>query len=429
MKTVLYFIKELFVSSSVSKALSLLLLFFTFISAAQAQSAGPDGSFNYKVDITVPPGTAGMQPQLALVYNSNAGNGLAGMGWMLSGIPVITRDAAYPINYDGNDRYTGPGGRLVLVDAAAKIYHSEDESWSRFEGKGSMGDSFEYWIETKPDGTKYYYGQNTNSFIRADGKNSARVWALCKVEDLTGNFYTVDYEQNEGEYYPLKITYTQGNGLSRFRTIDFVYDKTIRADYCSLYIQNSKVVTRYRLKEITVKVDVVRILGIPFWSKAVRSYKLDYAVTTADSKIVKIDEFGSENNQINSFSFNWTEANASLVSEGSWIKAYEHWWEYANRIWPMDVNGDGKMDIVLGPSSAGKWYVLRSTGTGFVNDGAWLDNAYGNWWEYTNRIRPMDVNGDGKMDIVLGPSSAGKWYVLRSTVSVKFTASHQKKHN
>jgi RHS repeat-associated protein len=83
----------------------------------------------------------------------------------------------------------------------------------------------------------------------------------------------------------------------------------------------------------------------------------------------------------------------------------------------MDVNGDGKMDIVLGPSSAGKWYVLKSTGSSFINENFWIDDAYGNWWEYTNRIRPMDVNGDGKTDIVIGPRSTGEWYVLQSNGS------------
>ncbi|WP_201340072.1 SpvB/TcaC N-terminal domain-containing protein [Isorropodon fossajaponicum symbiont] len=39
------------------------------------------GAANYTIPITVPPGVAGMQPELSINYNSNAGNGILGMGF------------------------------------------------------------------------------------------------------------------------------------------------------------------------------------------------------------------------------------------------------------------------------------------------------------------------------------------------------------
>jgi hypothetical protein len=66
----------------------------------------PGGSFQYSIPIDIPDGRRGMQPTLRLVYHSRAGNGIAGMGWSLIGLPVITRvNAGNGIAYGGSDTY------------------------------------------------------------------------------------------------------------------------------------------------------------------------------------------------------------------------------------------------------------------------------------------------------------------------------------
>ena len=109
------------------------------------------GAAEYRIPIRVPPGIAGMEPKLALVYNSQAGNGLLGMGWNLEGLSAVARcpqtmaqDAVRGgVNYDANDRYCLDGQRLMLISGASygadgAEYRTELESFSKVIGYGIM---------------------------------------------------------------------------------------------------------------------------------------------------------------------------------------------------------------------------------------------------------------------------------------------------
>src|SRR5712675_653274 len=63
-----------------------------------------NGSGSMSVPIATSPGRAGFGPQLALSYDSGAGNGPFGLGWNLS-VPSITRktDKGLPKYQDANE--------------------------------------------------------------------------------------------------------------------------------------------------------------------------------------------------------------------------------------------------------------------------------------------------------------------------------------
>jgi hypothetical protein len=81
----------------------LFILFCTGSTSAQAPapaavgsipgsfSVSLSGSSTYSIPIKIPPGTAGTEPKIALVYDSQALGGALGAGWSISGLSVITR--------------------------------------------------------------------------------------------------------------------------------------------------------------------------------------------------------------------------------------------------------------------------------------------------------------------------------------------------
>jgi hypothetical protein len=73
-----------FIANTIFISLCLMPLF--------SQEVTPWGSFTYKYPLKLPPGTNGMGPELALVYDSFSGNGILGMGFSIQGLSIITRD-------------------------------------------------------------------------------------------------------------------------------------------------------------------------------------------------------------------------------------------------------------------------------------------------------------------------------------------------
>lgn len=197
-------------------------------------SVTPSGTASYTIPLAVPPGTAGMQPQLALSYDSSGPNGLLGLGWKLDGLSTIHRCAktiaqdgmAGRIAFDRGDRLCLDGVRLFRFDAdplnadeaywafqtgVEAEYRTEIEGFARItrEPNGGFKVAFK-------DGRIHFYGIDSNSAIAAQGRSDGQplLWALARTEDRSGNYMTFKYATDgaTGEYLPMEIRYG-GNTL------------------------------------------------------------------------------------------------------------------------------------------------------------------------------------------------------------------------
>ena len=190
---------------------SLFILPAVVLAQAQMSTPGnfdvsPSGAAIYSIPIQVPPGTAGIQPKLALTYNSQHGNGIAGVGWSLAGLSSITycpttllRNGA--ISQSGN--YCLDGQRLVTIGTAPGTveYRTANDSFSKITSDDRAQPAF-FRVLTK-SGLIMDYSPATylGSPCHSNGVKGCpavvsfitQYWVLSKITDRQGNFLTIQY--------------------------------------------------------------------------------------------------------------------------------------------------------------------------------------------------------------------------------------------
>ena len=376
------------------------------------------GAASYSIPIVVPPGINGLVPNVSLNYNSQSGNGIAGVGWSLGGLSVIHRcpktiaqdGTIAGIDFSANDKLCLDGQRLVPIGSinGGTEYRTEIESYNRVVAYGAAGDPsyFEVWGK---DGKVVEYGRTTNSRIEAQGRTTAMLWAINKITDLKKNTITFSYAEDnaKGEFHLTQIDY----GGSSNRNVKFLYET--RTDITEAYQAGSKITTNQRLTNIQTFINSTQL---------VRNYKLGYgaaAPTSGRSRLSYLQEC-TPSSCLKPTNFDWSDTTASIrfdtaLSMASGINS---------GISPIDqpqlgdFDGDGKMDIINFTQvyyyySANVWTprsglsYLTYWGTGF---GSASENIF------------ADINGDGNTDIIRISSgrattwlSTGGSFVLQDT--------------
>jgi RHS repeat-associated protein len=368
------------------------------------------GAATYTIPLTVPPGTAGMQPSLTLDYNSQGANGLLGVGWTLGGFMSIGRcpqtpvqdGAATSIAYASSDRFCLDDQRLMLVSGTyggdGAEYRTEVESFTRVISHGVAGTGPSWFEIRTKSGQTMQLGNSTDSKILALGQTSVRMWALNRITDTKGNYLTVTYTNSTttGEYYPTRIDYT-GNaaaGVTPYASVRFVYTARPSTDPVIGYLGGSMVQITQLLTDIQTYVGSTPVLDYALTYSA-GSYGLQSQRSVLSQ--IQLCTGNTRASCTQRTTFGWADGTRSNYGTFSQIIADN---AAKNAIYG-DVNGDGMVDVVS-QDSTNVWSLrlgsdsgwLSTVNTGISDKKAQLGDMYA-----SGRADLITLNGSNQIKI------------------------------
>lgn len=384
-------------------------------------SVSEDGAAVYDVPIAVPDGRRGLQPSLALHYNSQGGNGLVGVGWSLQGLSTIgpcPRTKAQDnenrnVTFGNGDVYCLDGARLRPIGNPSPLeteYRTERDGFARIisnHGLSLVPISFKVWMR---DGRVMTYGaslaatkligvQPETPAFQQNG-TATLTWALSRIEDRNGNKIDVAYETIPGtsanrwatEFVPKEITYEPG------RKVEFLYAS--RTDMIDGFQSGTLGAIHTRMSRKLTKIRV--------WTGSVlfREYQFGYSTAsiTGRSLLTSITECDGLLVCLNPVQFEWSNGgfgfhdpiNTSIADVGTdEAQGYSYT--------PGDINGDGKDDLFYARSDGSYRYRLSTGGAFDASQNPGFTFPAGR----VPIIRSLDYNRDGMMDVMAEVGNAG----------------------
>jgi YD repeat-containing protein len=336
------------------------------------------GAFTYSYPIQVQPGRNGMQPDLNLVYNSQAGNGWLGIGWDLSVGSIQRSTSKGAPTYDRNDTFifnlSGQSQELVSIGTGSDAYGPYTEYRAQIESSfirfryypvGKYGGPWRAWTK---DGRRHDF----TGLALHSPSGQYFYWGLTKVTDTQGNYMELSYPpvvSGRGavraaptaptygapaagapsggggavSYLPEVIRYAghEGSGMAPTHEVVFGYES--RPDPLSGCRAGFNQNLLQRLISIEIKSG----------GTLLRRYQLRYSQNTAGfSLLTSIQLYGKDGSSLPAETFTYGPLQASFGPEINWLSGNDNW-NLGTRdaagstfVAMLDMNGDGLLDHV-----------------------------------------------------------------------------------
>lgn len=384
--------------------------------AADQINISGGGTPSYSFGIAVPPGIAGMSPNIGLLYSASTVNGPVGLGWAIQGISMITRCAgnrridslARAVDYGIDDKLCLDGQRLIQTNAVGseagiaqqndslggagfvREYRTEKDMYARIRAYGTFaGDPangpayFKVWTKS---GQIYEYGVNSNTTanaqITAQGKNVIVAWPVSRIADTLGNYMDFQYEQRDvatgsgivantpmagREWNLLEIRYT-GNGaqLPTSKVVFSYSDRAAGPDRAETYHAGSKNVSIRLLNSVRTYINwPAGQVAQPAGAVKVKTIKLTYDTgpISQRSRVKQITECAgaAEAQCLPATTFNYADGGDSNYSVNAAFK-------------------DGPLSLLPMQNATGTYGMLQGNffGSGRTDILRWGDNPMDN---------------------------------------------------
>ncbi|GHT34762.1 hypothetical protein FACS189434_11480 [Bacteroidia bacterium] len=341
---------------------------------AGAFDVSPTGAATYSIPIEVPLGINGMQPNIAITYNSQAGNGVVGWGANISGISAITRipksiyydETAKGVTHNSSDALMLDGQRLIRLQVG--IYTLENNPFTKIISKD------DYFEVVSKDGMKYTYGRTANSRQTSLNPNNTNAWYLSEVVDLSGNYMTYTYTSNNYYIYLQSIAYGNNKKITANplnNTITFSYET--RTDIMPFKMETTIGSMSWYLKTITTKTS----------NSIFREYTLNYDNIDHFSRLSSVMVKNGAGEELNPTYLNWNYLPSVDITAQTQrtMKAPEFFFFKDMQTYEIelikinfdeqsymsgDFDGDGKTDLIGMFPATNSYYDYFSSEIGFV---------------------------------------------------------------
>jgi YD repeat-containing protein len=363
----------------------------------------------------------------ANVAGGNGGSGIVIVSYPTAstsdytcGGSTTTTGTSTVCTYTSNGTFTV--GQIATTTSPTYTARIDDGSFRSYKYSTSTNS----WTMYDKKGTQYLFGTTTQSQQSATtSPSNVYKWMLERITDTNGNYIRYVYNKDGNQIYPYKIIYSGNGSTDGPMTITFA--TSTRSDKVMSFKGGFEEDTNYRISQITASVN----------ANTVRQYSLSY--TTANngirSLLSSIQENGYDDNNVltslPAMTFGYVSSSTSFATTtGSGVVNGDPYL-------PADVDGNGQNDStniecasVTGPEN-GYIYLDGTTSTTFtptqVNQLCWSSGTTGRGALNETGTRFLDINADGKADIVQGSYAtstgvtANGLYVNAYATSTKWT--------
>jgi len=369
----------------------------------------PTGALTYTIPIQVPTGTAGIQPQLAIVYNSqNNSSGILGLGFGLSGLSSISRvgqnfiheEQRTGVTLTGSDRFALDGQRLIQT---GKYFDTEMASFSEIER--FFHDSYQgpqRWRVITRDGSVLSYGNSPDSRMKFrchanPTQDVVAMWHINRMEDPNGNFIEFEYYTGYGWANQIRrIRYTGNDSANILPTneIIFRYMDKPKQPKRTLFLAGHPVAQQKLLREIIIVSE----------GDTVRRYRFQYSMHM--SRLLHMQKFDGAGRIIGELQFNWSLGELGFEKPKRWTTEFGsgypgHWRTEHDFRMLGDMTGDGRADVVgfrggsveVGVSSELDTFLQKWQPEHLFPLDPWNTHA-------RSSRHIADIDGDGRADVI-----------------------------